>query len=96
MIPEEKRNALRQPWQQFQVDAAVSDAEEVFLFWRIVASLATTGSPRSGLLVELATALLNIPHSSAGIERNFSQMGEPKTSARSSLSTRILSNLMTI
>lgn len=48
------------------------------------------------LLTRLAMALLTIPHSSAGVERNYSQMGADKTTTRNSLSTPVLNSLMTI
>ena len=47
-------------------------------------------------LGKLAAALLIVPHSSAGIERTFSQMGKGKSKKRNELSNRVMNSTMTI
>lgn len=96
IVSSDKCDELRRQWQEYQVDRDVVAGDDVANFWKTVLSLTTSGSPRYDLLVQLASALLTIPHSSAGIERNFSQMGATKTAVRSSMSTKMLSSLMTI
>ena len=96
VIPSDQLDELRRQWQEYQVDADVSPADDVANFWKHVSGLLTSGSTRYSLVVKLAAAMLTIPHSSAGIERNFSQMGAAKTAGRNSISTEMLSSLMTI
>ena len=96
VIPSDQLDELRRQWQEYQVDDDVSPGDDVANFWKHVSGLLTSGSTRYSLIVKLAAAMLTIPHSSAGIERNFSQMGAAKTAGRNSISTEILSKLMTI
>ena len=96
VIPSDQLDELRRQWQEYQVDADVFPADDVANFWKHVSGLLTSGSTRYSLVVKLAAAMLTIPHSSAGIERNFSQMGAAKTAGSNSISTEMLSSLITI
>ena len=96
VIPNDQLDELRRQWQEYQVDDDVSPADDVANFLKHVSGLLTSGSTRYSLVLKLAAAILTIPHSSAGIERNFSQMGAAKTAGRNSISTEILSRLMAI
>ena len=102
IVPIDELDNLRQEWQAYQTadlvaPSAKNDEDGVSLHWRSVIKMeGPDGTNLFPTLGKLGAALLVIPHSSAGIERSFSQMGEGKTKKRNELGNRVMNSTMTI
>ena len=91
---------LQREWQRYQTESTSSRSSlplAIDKHWHeLIKRSDASGCQEFPLLSCFASAMLVIPHSSADIERNFSNMGSDKSNTRNSIGTPLLNSLMTI
>lgn len=95
LIEEEEIQDLDNEWRLLRNFPMEDVSDDVILFWKDIGQVKIgDDSPKFPILVRFVFQLLTLPHSSAAVERIFSQINLTKTQFRNKLKTKTVEGIL--